>query len=62
MLHPCQNYETCKGFAAGHDRKCIECLEADKRNEHASDWRAVGWDRYADNKSAQQGHKGKKGK
>ena len=31
MLHPCQNYETCKGFAAGRDSKCIECQEADKQ-------------------------------
>ena len=28
MMHPCTNHEQCKGFAAGHDRECIECQEA----------------------------------
>ena len=48
----CQNYVEKLGDL------CPKCQPKDDQK----DWRADGWTRREDNKSAQQGHKGKKDK
>lgn len=56
----CENFPYCDQYVVSQGDKCDECQRRE-RNERS--WKAVGWTRYAENKSAKPGHKhGKDGK
>jgi len=56
-LIPCADTR-CDNYVAKLGDLCPKCQPKDDQK----DWRADGWTRREDNKSAQQGHKGKKDK
>ena len=43
MLHPCKNYEQCRGFAAHRETECIECQEARKQTDEEQKIKRLHW-------------------